>query len=368
MKRPAIRVPIALAAGDRVMHGKFGAGTVIAPPDDGKVQVQFDQGGTRVLVADGDYLQPLEEANPADPFLPGKEAWRHSVFSFEPKEVEHDNVTMWEPLVPDRAELMKRVPALLGETSADMGYAAFNPPPCAVPTSWRKGLVMSPGNSADGALFTLIVDDDGNRVTNVTPHFGRPSQCNVLLESVRVWPNGVNATVTCSIDDMSVTFFDNHFLDNRGWYFPDAQLTFLLSAIAISCRIGIARIPTNYSPEQQAHWRETYQDVGVAVPRIAEPPAEFSLEGMAMYLDDESPNDDYANFRGRLGEVKEVAFMDVPCWQVAITFLRTPDDHDTPIRMVISSLVWTHDAPPAPGMDVEGVLWLQGEMWASHWT
>jgi hypothetical protein len=170
------------------------------------------------------------------------------------------------------------------------------------------------------------------------------------------------------VDDSSLTFFDNHFAANRGWYYPDAKFSFLIGALAISCRVGIEQIPVSFTEADRERWNTIEASIREQGYPSVEAPNELSLANMAVYLHEEPPDQDYAEYRGRLHEAREIEFMGLKAWKVSIVFLRSISNKDVPMTMVITSRAWTHDFPPVVGMDVEGLLWMQGRMCFRRWT
>lgn len=363
-----IKIPISLSKGDRVTHKKFGVGVVLNAPQDDAVKIRFDAGQQiKTILADGSVL--VQGDDPAywkarDPFQPEKDEWRYSVLEFEDESVEHDFVTLWESIIPDRADLMYRLPQLLEAATVIDGYASILPPPRNAPVEWSQGFAKGPGMSEDGALFTVAFANEQARVVNVTPYLQHREQLNVTLKRVQVWSNGVNAIGECDIGGISLHFFDNHCVSNRGWYYPDAPYTYLFIALAIECAPGIASVPLNFSDDEKENWRAMHAKF--AAPPDA--PEILQLGGMAAYLPYEAPSQDYAQFRGRLAEVAAMDIMGVQAWRVSIVFLRDLDQNDISMKMVIPSHAWRHDTPPAVGMDIDGILWMQGEMACPYWT
>ena len=372
MSERKIEVPISLSPGDRIKHIKFGHGVVVSGPDDHTVGIRFDSGlGVRKLVADGRYLMHGDNAShwrDVDPFQHDKDEWRHSVFEYETDAVEHDTVTLWGPVFPERAELFKYVPDLLADTPVTWGISEFYAPPRGEPATWQKALIKDSGDRIGGALFTIALDADANRIVQLSPCVPSLAQHNIEIDKVRVWANSVNALIDCRIDDSSLTFFDNHFAVNRGWYYPGAHFSFLIGALAISCKVGIEKIQLNFNEEQRERWEASHALIRERGYPDAEAPTGFSLANAAVYLHDASPDQDYAQYRGRLSKVLEIEFMGHRAWQTSIVFLRSLNNEDAPMTMVITSLAWAHDFPPKVGMDVEGLLWLQGRMWHRQWT
>jgi hypothetical protein len=189
------------------------------------------------------------------------------------------------------------------------------------------------------------------------PFYPGGTSHTLTLLDVSVWDNGVEAQICASLGDPDITFYDAHYLLNRGWYERGREYEFILTGIAYNAGPAqTTEMPYTPNPDQIA-WEAVLAQERGEEPR--ETPATIRLDGAAFFLAiSEWDVDDYS-FRGPVQDVKPFAdFLGQNGWLVTATIFHLEEDVN--LNIVITNQAWQGDAPPQIGMDIEGRLWLQG--------
>lgn len=196
------------------------------------------------------------------------------------------------------------------------------------------------------------------------PFFSEGIQTTVCLKKVIVWKSGVEAQIEAAWGEAEVAFFDTHFLINRGWYEAEKEYDFILVGIAYEAHPAQdMKIPFTPNPDQIAWERLIAERDGLPPPEVREV---INLSGIALFLPVKGWDIDDYSFRGPVKSVKTIQdFLGQAGWKVRITVMRF-DGLDADLDMIITKRSWLADEPPAAGQDIEGRLWLQGQLWSSH--
>lgn len=345
---------------DRVFHPKFGFGTILELDENGRLSVQFDRYGSKWLVLKYAQLRRVTaeeetDASPAD--------W---LDTFEHDESnDHVHGSRWEPFFDDKSEFLCQLPQMLSEAKLRQGYGDFCPPPREYPAHWPRAVYLAWPDIHHGILAAIMLNDQGNPLlASVFPFWESGVEHTAALERVRVWPGGVEAQIECTIADATVTFFDPLYAVNRGWYQAGEEYQFVLSGIAYNCRMAQDDVIDISKAKIVEMLREIARIEGdnPDAPEVSR----IHTRGMAMLMPiPEWDADDY-HFRGPVKEVREIEMLGQPGWLIRATLLRNiEDEQELDFDIVITRKAWEGDAPPQPGHDIEGAMWLQGYLWSA---
>lgn len=348
------------AVGTRVRHFRFGLGTVAEIDwDAGTAMVRFDTAGKKKLALKHARLKPVSRDE--DRVYGG---WQET-FRFEQDEGEHFPGAHWSPFYEDvQTDVIEKIPEILARGDVHRGYGDFFPAPREIPESWPRGVSTIRPSVHHGIVSSIRIGEHPNMLISLFPYLSDGVQVSVVLNKVIGWESGMEAQIDVSWGDASVTFFDTHFLVNRAWYEAGRKYEFILTGIAYSARqssLSEILVP----PSEQALWRKILlekmnRDVK---PEMLET---LQLDGMAMLLPAaECDADDY-QFRGPVKSVKKVKdILGQDGWLARVTVMRFGEE-DADLDIMITQRVWGGDKPPEEGLDIEGVLWLQGRLWSSQ--
>ncbi|NCT67446.1 MAG: hypothetical protein GXC76_07360 [Rhodanobacteraceae bacterium] len=355
----------ALKTADRIVHPAFGLGSVVSDEAKGMVEVVFDEGGNKKLLAlKYAHLRKVDVDEELE-IVQSQAASLKETFSFETED-NHSPGSHWSPFYEDpKEEVVKRLPEWLQGAGVALGLSSFETyraPP--LPGDWAKGFKLRWPETEDSIHFVLKQGDSANMLTTWFPVIARGTQESLEIRKVHVWESGVEAQIEASIGAASIRFFDTDFVINAGWYRAGAKAEFILAGLAYQCE------PAN-EPDivVDDHWPVTQFLRQSAIERGENPgeaPRTISYKGAAILLPiDEWDRDDY-QFRGTILEVRPYVMLDVEAWLLTVCVMRCLDDNDRELHLniLVTRRVWSQLVGPAVGDDVRGALWLQGRLWS----
>lgn len=355
-----------LKIGDLVSHFKFKKGKVLEINlDKNEILVDFnrDEPTRLVLTAKLDKLSPegFRVFNDAD--LARQKHWLKSTFFNESEDKEHYMGSHWEAFTENKAEIFKRLPVYVECSVIQDGYGTMYPGPMPAPNAWDKCFQMVYPNQSHGLSTVLEITPTGNLIKSVFPFYSYGSQIDLKIERVDVWQSGVEAQITASWGDASVSFFDTRFIHNRAWYMADNSYDFVLTGIAYSSRpANISPIKITRPPALIARLKELLGEDNAP----DESESELHFDGAAMFSPiPEWDIDDY-KFHAPIKSVKPIDdFLDQKGWLVVATVMRGIglEQYDADLKIVITEHAWQGEKAPQIGQDIEGTLWLQGYLW-----
>lgn len=347
-----------LVVGSRIEHGQEGAGTVTYVGAD-FIGIAFDKSGEALIRRD--VLEKEQPAEAAAVETPREDLpWPESTFVAESVDARHYLGSHWEPFAEDSTGIMKGLPDILGSALPQTGYGEMRKPSRTVPDAWPGGFQLVWPLRTQGLAMVVRMEKEANTIVSLFPFFATGSQHTLTLREVSVWDGGMEAQITASWSEGSVTFFDTQYVINRAWYETGRDYDFILSGVAY-----------NAAPARKMEWKIKQHPDQVAwmnqrlqageEPHGAE--CMVTLDGAAMFLPiGEWDADDY-RFHAPVKSVREFKdWLGQDGWKLRATVLRFGDE-DVDLDILISRRAWSGDAPPEAGQDIEGRLWLQGYLW-----
>ncbi len=360
--------------GDQILHDSYGPCRVTFVGSD-YIGIRAGDGENALIRKNVGDFAPWNEENEAawqsavierekQKEIEAKQPWPESTFIFETEEIEHYLGSHWEPFGDQAAKnFLTRLPEIVKDAGVVKGFGDIENPPRPLPESWVNGFHLVWPDPDKGAIITTAYDENEgkSRLCSIIPFWLEGTCHRLVMLDVSVWENGVEAHISAGLGDADITFYDTHYLLNRGWYGRGQEYDFVLSGIAYSARPAEkAEIPYNPPPDQIAWDAMLAQERGEEVP---ETPSSLRLDGAAFFLPIlEWDQDDYS-FRGPVKEVKPFTdFLGQSGWRVRVTVMRLSDHQpeDIDLDIVITSMAWEEKSAPEVGQDIEGRLWLQG--------
>lgn len=203
-----------------------------------------------------------------------------------------------------------------------------------MPTEWTAdgGEPVVGYRAGAGPVSTLVVAGESGDLWTAYP-VAEGVAHELAVEAVVPWANGVEAQVSGTLGDATVSLFLTNYvtLDEE----PTGHRQVELAALAYD--LGPAEAST----------------------LTAEDGHEFSTAGMASFVPfDGGDVDDYV-FQTRVESVRECEFGDATLYRLRVPLFRDPDGTAYEVSLYAAEHVCDGYVPEA-GDDVEGVFWLQG--------
>lgn len=346
-----------LTVGCHIEHAAHGAGTVTFVGTD-YIGIRFDNQQEALIRREAleQDTPALLEPTAALPDLP----WPASTFVPEPVDAAHFLGSHWDAFFEDSKDIMLRLPEIVSNALVQTGYGEHRKPQRSVPEDWPNGFELVWPLREKGVALVLKPEAQANMVVSIFPFCTLGRQLTLTLQEVRVWSGGLEAQITASWGDAEVTFFDTQYPINRAWYQVGQRYDFILSGVAYS--VGPAQprdFPVQYHPDQVA-WMNQQRQPGEEPVKTS---TTMHLQGAAMFLPVPDWDVDDYSFHAPVKSVTEFTdWLGQDGWRVCATVMRFGDT-DADLDILITRRAWTGDAPPRPGQDIEGRLWLQGYLW-----
>ncbi len=367
--------PARPAVGSRILHPEYGPATLQFLGEE-YAGLVFDDGQEVLARYAIDTLVPWSDAGEAA-WRAARQAeararqaekpldWPASTFSHETGDDPHFMGSHWDAFDEQGSDAMLReLPRYLQEAQLPNAPPLPSRPLHALPATWAKGVHLFWPDDTRGLAITVLQDDAAKRLVMVSiyPHCGAASEFELEIDRVHVWESGVEAQIEASLGEATLCFFDTHFLLARSEYKHGRRLRFSLAGLAYRVApCTVFELPFSPNPEQIAWQAQRAEAQGDTY----EVPTVIHLEGMAMLIPvPEWDRDDYS-FRGPVKSVEPfIGFLGQAGWKVSVTVLRGlgSEADDIDLDIFITRLAWQGDAPPQPGQDIEGTLWLQGRL------
>lgn len=348
--------------GDRVIHAKFGLGTVVTNEEDGVITIDFNQYGKKTLSLQ---YASLQLATPTDDiFKPGGEAYNEwlETFEFEDESVKHFLGSHWEPFYNEPVDILKQIADILPKSLVQIAFSDNRPGHWQCPTEWQKAVYLVwPFRICGLASAVRIMPDALNEVVSCFPFYAEGIQHRLVIDKVYVWKSGVEGQIKASFGDATITFFDTLYAANRSWYKSGDAYQFILVGIAYNCRKAEDQIIEIDNIEVVKAIQKTLTENEV---KIIDNKIPIHTKGMAVFLPvQEWDRDDYY-FRGQIKAVKEIEILNQTAWKATVTVIRqVSDKSDCDLDIIVTRKIWHDGNLPKVGDDIEGRLWLQGYLW-----
>ena len=289
--------------------------------------------------------------------------WPESTFNFETDGTPHYMGSHWDAFYEHGVkEIIEYLPKIVETGYPVSGFVDMDNPPRSLPQSWITGHHRIWPQQDRGAIVTIAADHKNKqmRVCTLFPFWPDGTSHRLVIRKVSIWESGVEAQISVELGDAGITFFDAHYLLNRGWYAQGKEYDFILTGIAYDAKPAEDReMPFTPHPDQVA-W-----ETMLARQRGEEPPemtGSVHLGGLACLLPIPQWDADDFMFRGPVKTVKPFSgFLGQDGWLVGVTVMRFSNAQaDVDLNIVITSRAWAGEAAPEVGQDIEGGLWLQG--------
>jgi hypothetical protein len=355
----------ALKSGDRVIHPKFGMGIVTEDAHAGRVEVIFDQHGKKLLDLRYARLRLVTEEDDAKAHA--LNLAHVATFHAESPESQHFPGTRWKPFFDDPERPLRDLPEILICGIATGGFSEFesHKPPFRSPPEWLRAVYFRWPAQPLSLLAALANRNDRAQVAALYPYVGGGAEHTISLRKVLVWNGGLEAHIEAEIGGLPITFFDSLHVSNRGWYLAGDHYQFILAGIAYRCAPAESHV---FQAKLPLRVLEIFDaEISSAPAQDSERTVEIHTEGMAALLPIRGWDRDDYHFRGPVRAVKPIEMLEQFGWMLRVTVLRAnADGSDIDIDVVVTCKVWGLATPPEVGQDVEGSLWLQGQLWYPH--
>lgn len=365
-----------LPIGTQILHNEHGPCEVTFSGSD-YIGIRTRDGQNALVRKDSHDLSPWSEeseaawradiaAQEAEKLAEAKKPWPESTFIFEPEGTEHFMGSHWDPFYEQGVrEILNRLPKLIAEGVVAEGFGDLKNPPRPLPGSWIKGCHLAWPKSGAGLIMNIAIDEakKENYFCAVFPFWPGGMNHRLTMLEVSVWENGVEAQITAGLGEAEITFYDAHYLLNRGWYERGREYDFFLTGIAYTA--GPAEhveMPISRHPDQIA-WEAMLAQQRGEEPR--EMPNTITLDGAALLMPVSGWDADEYSFRGPVKYVQPFSnFLGESGWLARVTVIRPPDysTEDVDLDVVITSRAWQGASAPEIGQELEGGLWLQGHL------
>lgn len=346
-----------MTAGDRVVHKRYGRGTVLSAPAGPTIRVRFEGLGEYSFVPDTPHLRPLsagEEARQVEAERRGYEQTFAPVDALE----DHFHGDHWAVLEAEAVEFCSLLPEIVaGGVLRD----PFEVPRLYLPPEEPHGINLTWPVPREGVVVAVRIGrgEDPNEVMGVYPRIQLGTQHRVAIERVYPWEGLVEGQIEAILGDAVVTFFDVFYATHKWCYRAGREYEFILTGLAYDCRVVDSEPMAIRDPEAVRVFAEAS-----GRPGDGGSPVEIQTRGMAMLLPlAKGDRDDY-QFQGPVKEVTATDFLGRAVWRLRVTVLRRlADNADIDLDVYAAPRCFPEDRPPRVGDDVRGVLWLQGYLW-----
>lgn len=284
-------------------------------------------------------------------------SWPESTFAWEDESAKHFCGSHWNPFHDSPDEVIRALPEMFKGAWPVSSFGDTYPGHRSVPGAWPTGSYVCWPNENGGLIAALKETRDGTELVSVSPLAGHGVQVGVGIKKVHVWSDGAEAQIEGTWGDSQVSFYDLTFLRNRAWYEVGKRREFILSGIAYEARRPAAQKLAVDPSSFLSEWLDDQAGIKGG------PEPEISLEGSSVLLRvDEWDRDDYA-FRGPVRIVTPFDdWLGQSGWRVRVCVMRF-DSEDAELDVFVTDKVWSDPEPPKVGEDIEGTLWMQGELW-----
>ena len=211
-------------------------------------------------------------------------------------------------------------------------------------------------------LAVREVHPEGNMVWSAYPVCAEGPRTRLVVDEVKVWPNGIEGAVTAYMEEGdSICFYDPFFFLNREKYQEWAEIDVALSALAYALQkaepeeAGSDEEAAPESPGEAGNESAPESDAGALE---ASPDLE---EGPADYYDPCGEFGDSARMEFIVEEAVPVACVGRLFWRMTGVIMRAGDGAEMRIHVYASEQV-LKGYLPQPGDDVLALAWIQGRL------
>lgn len=352
---------------------RFQIGAEIRHPDHGICTITFigeeylgvrSENGQEGLIRKDILVSWSEEAATApDEQKTSSADWPDNTFVQETDDQPHYLGSHWEAFYEDSDDLIDNLPEILSQTSVLDSFGSFRAAPRGVPEEWETGAHLCWPNNHCGLAITLRAEESSNHLISLYPYISFGREVTVELCQVSVWHSGVEAQIDAIWGNFHITFFDVSYLLNRCWYESGKSYQFILSGLAYRAKpCEASELTIKQNPDIIEWQRKVLERMGEEASHVRDLET-VRLEGTAIFMPiQEWDRDDYW-FRGVVREVKSFDnWLGQSGWQVRVMIQRF-DGEEGDIDIFITQRAWSGGEPPQAGQDIEGEVWLNGQLW-----
>lgn len=358
---------------DRVMHFKFGLGTVERIDENNGetlVEVIFDKGESQRLALSYAQLKIASEKDEADARAKTRE---YDPACFEEPQAEefYGLGNIWSVLGDTETvteQILLRFPEIISEAIPFISVRDTRPPRAVLPATEPTGACLGWPSLRQGMALVLQLSrsvDEPNLLVSWYPWISEGVEHSLHISKVHLWPSRLEAIVEGVIDGMmEVEFFDTLFARHREYYQPEKEYRFVLAGFAYSCgKVETPEVIIIDKPDAIRRHRQILHDMGGDDDPDDASPLELHTESMAMFLPLQGGLRNEYSFSGTIKSVRETEWMGLATHVFRTTIGRhfiTDADIDLDIYVTPHCL---KGDPPRPCDDLRGTLWLQGYLW-----
>lgn len=200
-----------------------------------------------------------------------------------------------------------------------------------------------------------------NSVKAVFPFIDEGCKYPCTIQSVKLFDNKVEAQIEAFIDDeqnLSMTFYDAHYLNNRAFYNGKDTFHFIIRGFAYCIEI-------NQPGKVQITDPEELQKLAGVVEGEVKEKVELDLENMIAVYPREDMGADHYEIQSPVLEVNQYPekVNEQTVWQIRVMLGRNPDGSEIPLDVYITERSLEGAPLPKVGDNISAVVWLQGHLW-----
>ena len=214
--------------------------------------------------------------------------------------------------------------------------------------------------SGFGCEVVVVGDESPHNYLHTAFPVAVRSQSHSFVRSVREYCYGLEASITGTIGETQLTFFDPYYSLSSNLYEPGKELDVVLSGIFYHLEVVDPKERVMHSTAGEVHQRED----AILLPMGAAEQRALPLDGFGlsyMIAPSACPGADDYTFRGPVREMQSADFFSRPARRITTTLLRLNDaESDVDIDVYVLDERIRDGEMPEVGDDIEGALWLQG--------
>lgn len=218
--------------------------------------------------------------------------------------------------------------------------------------------VFSLNYGDDNLGFTALIATDKTHTSNqfVSTYpvfFGK--KLRVRIDNVWVWSNRIEATVKCTIKDLSFSFFAADYFMNKDAYIPGNEIEINVGAWGM--RVEEAEHGFYYKGQQAIDFYDRIGDTPEFDENGDVIPVKINTEKLIYFFSISEKCPEEPEFRSPAGTIRERSLLGVDFWQTDIFIIRHDYDFHIP-------LLFRKEMVPAlnEGMPLKGFIWIVGKI------
>lgn len=285
---------------------------------------------------------------------------REETFDYDDQQ-EHSVGSHFDPFYEDmEKEVIYNIPTFLQDTQlveSNINNPTIDNSPID-DEKWNIGYItLSPQNiQKDGiGIICGIIDNTSDiHLISMFPYMDYGKEYDFILEKVYVWENGHEAQVRVDIGFTSLCFYDTYYDLNRKWYEKNEKYRFRILGIAYRCEF-------RKEHEIEVDTSDKLADA-LGIERGSK--RKYTLTGMASCIRIYSWDRDDYSISGLISDVQEIFLQTTneKAWICTTEILKSGDGIEYDIEILLTKRTWKEKRAPKVGDDIEGTIWLQGNL------